>query len=208
MLKQLLDNGASPLLVAHNGWNAVHYAVERGRFGALQILRDVEVYWKKKISIELCRMTCYEATALHLAAGLDDFDTLDCILHLDTCPNVDETAEDGNTAQHVAAWTGISGDIVSLLARGADPTRKNSKYGANPLHIAARYRHREAVSAFIDYGWALGCADHYGLTPALHALNNGHEDVASTLDNDVLREGMLDNPLLQLRVLLVYMIKI
>ena len=186
MLRQLLDNGASPLLVAHNGWNAVHYAIERGRFGALYILREVEVYWKKKISIELCGMTYYEATALHLAAGLDDFDTLDCLLHLDTCPNVDETTEDGNTALHVAAWTGISGDIVSLLARDADPTRKNSKHGATPLHTAARYGHREAVSAFIDYGCALGCADRYGLTPALHALKNGHEDIASALDNDVL----------------------
>ena len=106
MLRQLLDNGASPLFVAHNGWNAVHHAVERGRLGVLCILRDVEVNWKKKISIGLCRMTYHEATALHLAAGLDDFDTLDYLLHLDTCPNVDETTEDGNTALHVCCLDG------------------------------------------------------------------------------------------------------
>ena len=96
---------------------------------------------------------------------------------------------------------------MSLLARGADLTKQNSKHRATHLHIAARYGHREAVSAFIDYGCALGCADRYGITPALHALKNGHEDIASALDNDDLQEGMLDNPLLQLRVLLVYMIK-
>lgn len=123
------------------------------------VLKHVKVYWKKKISIEFSGMTYYEAAALHLAAGLDGFDTLNYLLHLDTCPNVDETTEDGNTALHVAAWTAISGNTVSLLTRGADPTRENSKHGATPLHFAARYGHREAVSAFIDYGCTLGCAN-------------------------------------------------
>ena len=94
------------------------------------VLKHVKVYWKKKISIEFSEMTYYEAAALHLAAGLDGFDTLNYLLHLDTCPNVDETTEDGNTALHVAAWTAISGNTVSLLTRGADPIRENSKHGA------------------------------------------------------------------------------
>ena len=58
-------------------------------------------------------------------------------------PNATNCAD--NTALHYAAWQGRTAAIEALLAAGAEPRARNS-YGAIPLDITLRERHRDAAA--------------------------------------------------------------
>ena len=57
-------------------------------------------------------------------------------------PNACNCAD--TTALHYAAWRARTGAIEAMPAAGADPCARNA-YGATPLDIAVRKRHREAA---------------------------------------------------------------
>ena len=79
---------------------------------------------------------------LRNAAEFGDVAAIDALIHAGVDPNASNHAD--NTALHYAAWRGRTGTIKALLAAGADPLARNS-YGATPLDIAVRERHREAA---------------------------------------------------------------
>jgi ankyrin repeat protein len=56
---------------------------------------------------------------------------------------VDEVDADGSTALHEAAYTGRADSVTHLLARGADPGRRDTRFGGTPLGWC---RHRREVT--------------------------------------------------------------
>ena len=79
---------------------------------------------------------------LRNAAELGDVAAIDALVDAGIDPNACNCAD--NTALHYAAWRGRTGAIEALLGTGADPCARNA-YGATPLDIAVRERHREAA---------------------------------------------------------------
>ena len=85
---------------------------------------------------------------LRSAAELGDVAAIDALIDAGVDPNASNYGD--NTALHYAAWRGRSGAIDALLAAGADTHARNS-YGATPLDIAVRERHREAARVLVDW---------------------------------------------------------
>ena len=79
---------------------------------------------------------------LRNAAERGDVAAIDALVDAGVDPNARNYAN--NAALHYAAWRGRTSAIAALLAAGADPHARNS-YGATPLDIAVRERHREAA---------------------------------------------------------------
>jgi ankyrin repeat protein len=58
-------------------------------------------------------------------------DVIDQLLAAST--PVDGVDKDGSTALHEAAFTGRADSVRHLLARGADPSRRDTRFGSTPL---------------------------------------------------------------------------
>jgi uncharacterized protein len=72
-------------------------------------------------------------TALQIAAGLADEETVTLLLDRGADPN--HASEDGCTALHHAARSMDLGVLRALISRGADASRRTSR-GCQPMHLA------------------------------------------------------------------------
>jgi ankyrin repeat protein len=77
--------------------------------------------------------------ALRIAAEHGRLDVIDHLLAAGT--PVDGVDRDGSTALHEAAWSGRADSVQHLLAKGADPARRDTRFGGTPLDWC---RHRRA----------------------------------------------------------------
>lgn len=75
--------------------------------------------------------------ALRIAAEHGRLDVIDQLL--DAATPVDGVDVDGSTALHEAAYRGRADSVKHLLARGADPGRRDSRFDGTPL---GWWRHR------------------------------------------------------------------
>lgn len=69
--------------------------------------------------------------ALRMAAEHGRLDVIDQLL--DAATPVDGVDADGSTALHEAAYSGRADSVRYLLARGADPGRRDARFGSTPL---------------------------------------------------------------------------
>ncbi len=69
--------------------------------------------------------------ALRITAELGRTDVIDQLLAAGT--PIDATDREGSTALHAAAYCGRPDSARHLLARGADPTRRDSRFDSTPL---------------------------------------------------------------------------
>ncbi len=69
--------------------------------------------------------------ALRIAAEHAQLDVIEQLLAATT--PVDAVDRDGSTALHEAAFSGQPDSVRLLLARGADPTRRDTRFGSTPL---------------------------------------------------------------------------
>lgn len=77
--------------------------------------------------------------ALRIAAEHGQLDVIDQLLAADT--PVDDVDRHGSTALHEAAYRGRGDSVRHLLARGADPARRDTRFHSTPLGWC---RHRAA----------------------------------------------------------------
>jgi len=77
--------------------------------------------------------------ALRIAAERGRLEVIDQLIAAST--PVDGVDRDGSTALHAAAYSGRSDSVRRLLARGADPARRDARFGSTPLGWC---RHRQA----------------------------------------------------------------
>ncbi|EDS44836.1 26S proteasome non-ATPase regulatory subunit 10 [Culex quinquefasciatus] len=93
-----------------------------------------------------------------------------------------ETAENGQTALHLAAAKGHSIIIEALLGKKANINARTTDSGATPLHLAAQQGSTEVVSKLLENG-----ADKYattlvdGETPLHVGCRYGHLDIVKLL---------------------------
>ncbi len=96
--------------------------------------------------------------ALRMAAEHGRLDVIDQLLSAAT--PVDGVDADGSTALHEAAYSGRADSVRHLLARGADPGRRDTRFGGTPL------------------GW---CRHRRDETGPGHGHGHGHEKVEQLL---------------------------
>lgn len=77
--------------------------------------------------------------ALRMAAEHGQLDVIDHLL--DAATPVDGVDADGSTALHEAAYSGRADSVRHLLARGADPGLRDTRFGATPLGWCRHRRH-------------------------------------------------------------------
>jgi hypothetical protein len=89
-----------------------------------------------------------DSGALHIMAKRQDHDAVKWLLEHGANPNARWTHGDAVvTALHMAAWSGSVEVTRLLLARGADPTIKDSKHDADALGWAEFFGRVEVVRA-------------------------------------------------------------
>lgn len=93
----------------------------------------------------------------------------------------------GESALHLAAIFGQTTNVEQLLSAGANIEIRSS-YGGRPIHVAAQNGNIEVVRKLLEHKCDLG-ADSDGLTPELHAMRNGHSEIARFLKERRLKKG-------------------
>jgi uncharacterized protein len=78
---------------------------------------------------------------------------------------------DRRSALHYAATSGDLGEVVRLIAAGAD-VRCVDRYGWTPLHFAVQSRNAAVAAALLDAGAEVDARDEHGNTPLFRAVFN------------------------------------
>lgn len=112
---------------------------------------------------------------------------------------VDQSDDGGFNALQWAAMTGTN-EFVELFFRHGVQPNPESKYP--PLHLAVMQNHSETVVMLMKQGAQVTLRSAQGLTPFLHAVDEGHVAIASLLlvagadVNDRVRDSPLQIPAL------------
>lgn len=187
IVELLIYHGADVAATDNRDWSVIHYACLSGNERLLYSLKRVVSNWNAR-TITKSHGQCYDnATALHLAAGLDGY-ALEFLLANDLISDINSQAHNNETALWIAAYFGRSRNVSLLLDQNADDTIQ-TWYTESPLHVAIRCGHLEVVNIFINKGCDLLLQDGKGLTPELLARKYGHHDIANILKEKTSASG-------------------
>ena len=187
IVELLIYHGADVAATDNRGWSVIHYACLSGNGRLLYSLKRVMSNWNARITTELHHGWFYNATALHLAAGLDGY-ALEFLLANDLISDINSLTHNKATALCIAAYFGSSRNVSLLLDENADDTIQ-TRHIESPLHVAIRCGHLEVVNIFINKGCDLLLQDGKGLTPELLARKYGHQDLANVLKEKTSARG-------------------
>lgn len=187
IVELLIYHGADVAATDNRGWSVIHYACLSGNGRLLYSLKRVMSNWNARITTRDRDEWSYNATALHLAAGLDGY-ALKFLLANDLISDINSLTHNKETALWIAAYFGISRNVSLLLDENADDTIQ-AWHGESPLHVAIRCGHLEVVNIFINKGCDLLLQDRKGLTPELLARKYGHHDIANVLKEKTSARG-------------------
>ncbi|CAB0044848.1 unnamed protein product [Trichogramma brassicae] len=114
----------------------------------------------------------YESKEISSSTGYERASYISVIQHFLRNPGTSDD-DHGYSLLHAACMFGPEADgpalLTSLLSRGAVDVKRDTGYKWSPLHVAARYRHKEIVKILLDHGAAPNQLDQERATP-LHAL--------------------------------------
>ena len=85
------------------------------------------------------------------------------------------------TALHFAARKGKEAVAAQLLQAGASVSAVDNDYDQTPLHIAAHNGETSIANMLLQANASPTAVDKYGRTPAQHAKQYGHGDLAARL---------------------------
>ena len=142
----------------NNGCTALHHSAGSGVYDLVQFFvnKRPDLYLKNK----------FGHNCLHIAAFYGHLNLCKKLIERSMCDK-DMTDNDGCTALHHAAGSGMYGIVKFFVDKGAEIHLKN-KLGQNCLHAAALHGHLNLCKTFIDtYGFDKNIADNNGWT-ALH----------------------------------------
>ena len=175
----LIHRGADVSVTDTGGWSVIHYALFSGSEELWRSLRHVKTDWNGMIAGIFYGIHCRDATALHLAATLDN-SALEFRLKNDLISNINHVNSMQETALCMAAGYGISGNVdLSLEANAHTILSRTGEYP--PLHLAAWNGYMAVVKVFANRGANMTLQNNRGLTPELVARKRGHFDVAEFL---------------------------
>ena len=136
----LLDHGADPNCRDHEGWSAIHWAVEQGHPGI--------VYALLNRGADINAVSSYGTSPLHCAANGGHTDVVIELLRSGADP-LKATCH-GWTPLHHAAFMGHDGTARILLgAGGIDSSSLQDNHGWSILHLAALGRHLRTIEVLI-----------------------------------------------------------
>ncbi len=127
-------------------WPYLHTACDLNHFHAVRGLLQC--------GASLRRKGAHGCTALHWACNGDEESRADVVAWLlSRCDDVRRStvnwsADDGNTALHIAAWWGQTKMVCTLLEHGADITLEN-KQGKTPLQDAREEGHKATAEVLV-----------------------------------------------------------
>lgn len=118
--------------------------------------------------------------ALHWAVRFDDVEMAELLIRAGA--NVAAATRAGATPLQLAAINGSAPMIQTLIAAGADPNARLSKYGDTALMMAARTGKTEAIKVLLDKGANVNAKESWGDTTALMwAVSQKHPDAVKIL---------------------------
>ena len=173
-VKELIVNGANPLLRDQQGYNSLHHAVTRNRKAIVSCLLDLPCAPEMVTSAD-DKGNC----PIHLALKLGFSEQVSALISVMRYQLQNLKDEQGNNYLHLAAASGDWKALSVLLDTPACQTLLNetNKFGATPLHMAAGAGHLRCTEMLLSHG-AMVHKCHYGTTPFLYACLNGHTECA------------------------------
>lgn len=137
----LLNYGADPNHRDHEGWSAIHWAVEQGHLEILHTLLNH--------GADINAISSYGTSPLHCAANGGHTGIVSELLRQGADP-LKATCH-GWTPLHHAAFMGHDDTARILLnAGGIDPSSFQDNHGWSVLHLAALGRHLRTIEVLID----------------------------------------------------------
>ena len=164
-IKWLLDQGFSPEDKDNNGYNAFHYAAEKGHLSVLKFF--------KEINVDIKVTGPDKENALHRACfGTGDINTIQWLLDQGFSP--EDKNNDGHNAFHYAAGVGNLSVLKFFKEINVD-IKVTGPDGENALHIACTGKGDiNTIQWLIDHGFSIDTPASDGQTPFYLALLEGH----------------------------------
>lgn len=170
----------SDMMTNNEGNNIVHIAVLNGSDGALQLVTEM----LSKISVLdiLDHQNKKSRTPLHLAAELQQAESVRILLEYKACPN--RLDLEGETPVHIAARNNDLETLRHLVSFKADPNIPNN-YGKFPLHIAVEHNLLLVVEILVSSGVDVEAREQVSGKTALHlATERQLEEMVTFLVRD------------------------
>ncbi|KAL8950877.1 MAG: hypothetical protein Q9222_003111 [Ikaeria aurantiellina] len=182
LIELLLSNGADVHALDKRDYNVVHHACVMGHFEAIQILKDTEVEWTRRVTCVVGDTEILGTSVLHLSAMLDDSHILEYLIDEGLVSDINIVTDDSKTALFIAAWFSRPTNVSSLLSRNADATIMSGiQYKLCPIHLAAYNGDEMVIAVLLDFGCDVELLDGWGLDSELIALERGHKKLANLI---------------------------
>ena len=166
----LIDKGADVNLQDHQGYTALHYAVETKNFDAVTCL----VYNGADVNL----FTSSKHTPLMLACQSQNMDAVNFLLNKGADVNLQ--GHKGYTALHHAVETKNLDAVRCLVHNGADVNLFTS-YKDTPLMLACQSRNMDAINFLLNKGADVNLQGHQGYTALHYAVETKNFDAVRCL---------------------------
>lgn len=172
------------------GCNVAHYALEGGHVEVVYALRHCELDWGAKGEMSIHGAMRRDVTALHLAAKYKHSILLEYLIDENLISDIDCVTQSGETPLYIAVWSVRPCNVAVLLSKEANANRLGDGHRESPLHLAARFGHRDTVSEFLRHGCDVTIPNGNGLDCEMIALKFGFKDLAQTFAEFAQNQGM------------------
>lgn len=183
VVESLMEHGCELSVLDDNGWSAIYYACVSGSEESLHSLKSVVKDWHAKIAFKVGPLQIEDATAIHLAASLDN-GILTYLLQQELVTDIECLTLHKQSPLFIASLSGVSRNVSLLLDRQANDVHLETQHGFSALHIAAFQGRSEIVKLFIRSGCNLRSKHRSGLIPELLARKHGHLNLADLLNKE------------------------
>ncbi|GMF33648.1 unnamed protein product [Phytophthora lilii] len=174
-LSVMLHSGMDLQVINSEGLTPLHVASKMGNEPAAALL----VYYGAKLDARAIRD---DATPLILACRAESEGVVKLLVESNA--SLSACDSNGNTALHVAVYTGNEGLVIFVL-RGCDHTllsQKNNE-GETALHIAAKFGYFGIVRGLLAYGASAKDEDSQGRTPLILSILENHVECVQLLQS-------------------------
>lgn len=170
IIEKLIREGANVNFQGRDGMTPLHYASIEGNQDIVSVLIEAGA------NIDITDVSGNTPLLWAVRKG-----ALDSVQNLWEFSNKRLRDNQGRTALHLAALSGMADVVEWLIAQGGAELEARDRDKYQPLHWAAQNGHEEIVDMLISKGAAKDAKSSQGSTPLHCAANNGHTHVMALL---------------------------